>query len=148
MLILNNIKTKDMNAQDLRIGNYVRFKENNLIYKVITIWEDSIDCESQKDKLSVSGGKIKYFEPILLTEEMLLKCGFNKNYKKGWIGIDVKSDSGITTDFVLAEPLNIGEWQNFYAFVYDSYKFCKLEYLHDLQNLFRDLQKKELEINL
>ena len=31
MLISHNIKIKNMNAQDLRIGNYVRFKENNNI---------------------------------------------------------------------------------------------------------------------
>jgi len=52
------------------------------------------------------------------------------------------------TDFILATPFNMGEWQDYYAFVYDSYRFIELKYLHELQNLYFALNGKELEINL
>jgi len=90
--------------------------------------------------------KSKDYSPIPINEELLIKrLGFNKEYKKGWIGIDVKQDSGMTTDFILSEPYSMGEWQTFYAFVYDSYKFVKIDFLHELQNLYIAITKKELK---
>ncbi len=83
------------------------------------------------------------YEGIIITEEWLLKFGFNKDYKKGWIGIDVKVDV-MTTDFILAEPLSMFEMQKFYAFVYDNYRFVKLEYIHQLQNLYFCITQKKL----
>jgi hypothetical protein len=124
-----------IDLKELREGNYVRCKIYNGNTDVIIpfTWQE-----------------IKYlhlFEPVQITEEILLKnCGFNTEYKKGWIGIDVKNEGGITTDFILATPFNMGEWQNFYAFVYNGSRFCRLDYIHELQNLFKDLEKQDLEI--
>lgn len=123
-----------MKISELRIGNYVKIDGVEKPMKVLIL--DSLEVSSTP------------FLPIPLTEEWLLKLGFNKDYKNGWIGIDVKNESGMTTDFVLAEPLNMGEWQKYYAFVYDSYRFTKLKHVHQLQNLYFALTNEELTIAL
>ena len=131
-----------MKANELRIGKLIHNPVQNIDLRVTVdlLSRINYDCfntqMNPKDK----------FQPIPLTEEWLLKLGFNKDYKNGWIGIDVESESGMTIDFVLAEPLNMGEWQKYYAFVYDSYRFTKLEYVHELQNLYFALTNEELTI--
>lgn len=120
-----------MLANELRIGNLFK----NAIGKILPIKDYEFRHLTSKH--------IDY-KAIPITEEMLLKLGFNKEYKNGWIGIDVKHESGMTTDFVLAEPNKMGEWQTYYAFVYDGYRFVKIEYIHELQNLFFAITKKEL----
>jgi len=71
-----------------------------------------------------------------------LKFGFNKEYQKGYIGIDV-----CNSDFVLTEPLKMGEWQTNYTFQFETGsvpKFKEIEYVHQLQNLFFYLSGEEL----
>lgn len=79
------------------------------------------------------------FEPIPLTEEILLKCGFYK--------------TGITELYLLTETISIS-WdendptvieingENIYSYIVNC------EYLHQLQNLYFALKGQELEINL
>ena len=87
----------------------------------------------------------KSLDPIPLTEEILLKCGFKKdNYKKGHIGIDYKSGE-MTFDFVLEEPGFMGEWDKYYTFELPNHRFVNMKYLHSLQNLFFVITGKELE---
>ena len=82
--------------------------------------------------------------PIELTKEWLLKFGFNTEYKKGYIGIDVKHENGMTTDFVLSFPYRMGEWQTYFAWEFNNYMFQKIEHVHDLQNFFFALTGQEL----
>ncbi len=119
-----------MEASELRIGNIV---------------------ETSGMIVNIEGSGIEDFangclnlQPIPLTEEWLLKLGFNKDYKKGYIGIDVHN-----SDFVLTEPFVIGEWQSYYTFQFTAGnipKFTKLEFLHQLQNLYFALTGEELNI--
>lgn len=72
--------------------------------------------------------------PIPLTEKWLLEFGFNKDYKKGYIGKDFSNQ-----DFVLAEPFIMGEWQNGYAFEFSAggwSKYKEFNYVHELQNFY------------
>ena len=131
-------------ANELRIGNLV-YDGNNELTKVESIVDEAINYSLDWGNLWKD--EEYYFEnlqPIPTTEDHLLKLGFNKDYKKGWIGIDVKHDSGMTTDFILAEPFSMGEWQSFYAFVYDNHRFVKLEFVHQVQNLFHAMTHQEL----
>ena len=123
-----------MKATELRIGNWLidkrythdsengRFKVHVRDLQYLTDIKESNECD---------------FEPIPLTEEILLKCGFKK--KRG-------------DKFVLPRSFfNIWKidnlTQNDYAFCY----YClqvNLKYLHQLQNLYWCLTGQELEINL
>jgi hypothetical protein len=99
----------------------------------------------------LEGLGVENIEPIPLTKEILLKCGFSdKEYKDGYIGIDVNS-GGIITDFVLTKPLVMGDFQKSLSWEYRAGNipfFNQIEHLHQLQNLFHSLTGTELEINL
>lgn len=130
-----------MKASELRIGNYLQYtndsrvKEDrrNKYFKVIP--DDIVFLSENKS--------IDYVHPIQLTKEILLSCGFDTNYKKGYIGIDVNH-----TNFTLTYPCVLGEWQKSFVYQYDTFnlpRFRELRYLHELQNLFFALTGKELD---
>lgn len=111
-------------AQDLRLGNWVLFDVEE-VYEQIT--PRRIGFISQAN----SKGHNHPFKPIPLTEEILLKCGFDKvrEYFTIYNEFDVfKDNKGYYTH------INCG---NIY-----------LNSLHQLQNLFYTLTGEELQINL
>lgn len=123
-----------MKGAELRIGNLV-------------FYESTIDDHEPKQ---INGSDIAMFEdfkdrysPIPLTQQWLLKLGFNKDYKSGYIGIDV-----CNTDFVLLTPENetashAGKYR--WAFKQDRIPLIKeIESVHELQNLFYAVSGVEL----
>jgi hypothetical protein len=135
-----------MKAEELRIGNYISTSYmSSSTLKVTAIHSDRVCFESVTHDFK-SNTISSYIEPIPLTEEWLLKFGFNNEYKKGWIGKDVKHPNGTTTDFVLSYPERMGIWQDSFAFEYDSFRFVALESVHQLQNLYFALTGEELKI--
>lgn len=107
-------------ANELRIGNWVYSKSHNWNYKVILLEYD----------------KELNAKPIPLTEEILIKCGFVKvlgNYEME------------NFRFYLTKPAN-----------YNGMLFCeannvitdKIQYLHQLQNMYQLLTNEELTIQL
>ena len=118
-----------MEANELRLNNWV----NHCNKEVQITIHDLFDIAVFEDDV---------FTPIPLTEEWLLKLGFDKEYQKGYIGIDV-----CNSDFVLTEPLKMGEWQTNYTFQFETGsvpKFKEIKYVHQLQNLFFCLCGEEL----
>ena len=116
--------------QEIRIANYIEY--NGEIIKL----DGSLLCCYIQNELEFP------LNPIPLTEEILLNFGFNKEYQKGYIGIDV-----CNSDFVLTEPLKMGEWQTNYTFQFETGsipKFKEIEYVHQLQNIFFSLCGEEL----
>ena len=86
----------------------------------------------------------KDLSPISLTEEWLLQFGFNKEYKQGYIGKDFSNQ-----DFVLTEPLFIGECQKSYAFEFSTdgcFKYKEFNYVHELQNFYFAMTGLELSV--
>lgn len=82
-----------------------------------------------------------HFKPIELTEEILLKCGFVKD----------KSDSDNAWLNLRYRFLNFSSdesvgFKKVYLLLGKTEIIC--DYLHELQNLYRCLVGKELEINL
>jgi len=75
--------------------------------------------------------------PIQLTEELLLKCGFDKN-------LVLITDNG-EVRYYRDEEIHVGGWDSCtLGMVYIS----KCKYLHQLQNLYFALTGEELEIHL
>lgn len=124
-----------MTANELRIGNWVLNASSKTPVQVDSICNKGIslfaDC-------CVTGGELEVIysfndlEPIPLTEEILEKCGFEKDEPKGWYR------KGFM-DLFDGNPFHYASGNN----------LCPdILYLHQLQNLYFALTGEELNINL
>ena len=131
-----------MKANELRIGNYLYNTEGKI---------DVVNIQALEYLLKYGDTPFCQVKPIPLTPELLEKCGFSdKDYKSGYIGIEIKA-GGMITDFVLTKPQVLGEFQKQFCWEYTAGNipfFLKLEYLHQLQDLYFALTGEELKINL
>ena len=130
-----------MEANELRIGNYILYDGN-----IVKVWGLSGDVEhiSLLSKAGLFGDKISKIKPITLTEEILLKCGFEKidtkniplgyYYTKFPICI-IPNESGNDIE-IMDNDYSINMGNN------------SPKYLNQLQNLYFALTGKELEIKL
>lgn len=127
-----------MEKGELRIGNYVQDwmnPKNGVVERQIELG----------DFVAISNyGNHPYpIKPIPLTEEWLVNFGFSdKEYKPGYIGVDFKAN--LIIDFVLTNPKTMGEWQEYYVWEHVKNMYTKLEYVHQLQNLFHAVTGQEL----
>ena len=77
------------------------------------------------------------FTPISLTEEILLKCGFEKK------------DHLFRLHLVNSIYIEFNSECNLWYFdIYMNTSRIELQYLHELQNIYSSITFKELEINL
>lgn len=131
---MNNFMNQtNMTSSDLRIGNYV-IQDGEEIHGIVGLTLHKFELNQIK------------LEPIVLTEDWLVKFGFSsKDYKKGYIGIEHKA-GGMITDFVLTYPYKLGDHQKCFIWEHSNWKYNTLEYVHELQNLFYILTSQELTI--
>ena len=115
---------ENLRASELRIGNYVQLNTN------IT----QVDVIDYNQIIATEFGliELKYIKPIPLTEEWLLKFGFETDNIEWWNGI---ISIGIYKDGLFYCPtgkisLRIGK---------------EIQYVHQLQNLYFALTGKELK---
>jgi len=137
-----------MKASELRIGNYlemlgkVRKVEciSNLPARKEMYW---LTCENMIDT------KIIHFKPIPLTEEWLLKFGFEKTESDYRIKIQ-KDDKGGNTDYWIYVDSGFDNETNKFFVQIVCQEGCwftsKNEHVHQLQNLYFSLTNKELKV--
>lgn len=131
------IKTRNnMTAKELRIGNYIKLMLNHDDYETLQVTIDDLSSIELKRA---------EFEPLELTEEWLLKFGFEQ--------ID-KSDNDYITytdpnhDYYL--QLDVRRKDNKYIILDNSFddlrafSMVDIEYVHQLQNLYYCLIGEEL----
>lgn len=113
-------------AHELRIGNIIQYNDGD-ICRVIGISEFGLDVEFKEETTYIEH---EHFSVIPITEEILLKCGF-----------DLKSVPyhAIKGNIVLV--ISNGIW-------YYKFSHAKVQYLHQLQNLYHALTGQELKIEL
>jgi hypothetical protein len=117
-----------MKANDLRIGNVVEMLSNTrgwIRYEITGLNIYQLSAYSENFKKDV--------RPIPITDELLLDCGFfldaETYYRyplQDWLAIDID-------DYCIR--------------IADSWEFGKINYLHELQNLYFTLTGEELKIN-
>ena len=111
-----------MTVKELRDGNIVLHSGKFYILDSFDIYKlDTTNCED--------------VQPIELTEEILLKCGFVKDEFDNWEN---------ETRLGLYKP----EEFDGYLSVWGESTVGECNYLHQLQNLYYALTGQELEINL
>jgi len=121
-----------MEARECRIGNWVTHK--GVPIKVRSIIDPAYHAETTAALIDMSD--IEPYEPIPLTEEILLKAGFEfkeNAYYSQWFG---------TT------RIRIVGYDSNYTWLWNTSKGTKLENLHQLQNLIFALTGEELNITL
>ena len=140
-----------MEINELRIGNYVSF--HNVFYKIVEIEKDRVIIEYHNGETDYC--HIDYIDPIELTEEVLVKIGFER--EKELISIYFHLDCEIDVDNIIYVKYNIypndlpllkirtSQYKN-----YECFEFLKrgVKYLHELQNAYYCLTGEELEIKL
>jgi len=138
-----------MDARELRIENYIQLylkpdDSEMTKHKIISIFYNNIENEYFVEledgfKVNINKGIV----PIPLTEEILLKCGFDKYTKSE--GIFFKN-----SDFFELHQFN--ENGDFSYKCGDNlegnFVYIRIDYLHQLQNLHFALTGVELEIIL
>lgn len=111
-------------ATDLRVGNKVHYDTGESIEVHTIDWNDIKMAELNNRMFNIN------HKPIPITEDILLKCGFVR-INSGWfrlgnLAINISFDT---------------EWGG-------NWMGIRLKYLHELQNLYWCLCKKELDISL
>lgn len=125
----NNIKPQELRATDLRVGNLVYYKNTNDIAKVELIHNKHFDCRDEYGSFTPNGD----YEPIPLSEEVLLKCGFEKDKDSPWL---------LCNGMLVLNTGNHNTWEYGQSVIKD------IKYLHTLQNVFFALHHRELEVSL
>ena len=124
-------------ANELRVGNCIQYNypRKNTVFnkaKVFEIRNKGVVLKSKgliKDYQDYIAFKHDTLKPIPLTEDILLKCGFDVHYHIEWC-----------TNGLMDLTINGG---------YFCYKNIPVKYLHQLQNwYFLHTKGKELEVNL
>lgn len=118
-----------MQANELRIGNWIKhLKEEE------TVWS----TQSPDGINSMPEG---WYEPILITEEWLVKFRWKKdNYELHWIenkGIELWTKRCMPKDRWVYD-VSIGE-------LFKGEHLCYIKYVHQLQNLYFALTGEELK---
>lgn len=118
--------------QELRLGNLVEY--DGKIFKVKEIRNYIIVCDRGKGNVDFTSKEI---EPIELTEEWLLKFGFDKRTNYQFIG----------------NKITIESWNHKASFDVrlrlseeSSVIICEIKYVHQFQNLTFALTGEELKI--
>jgi hypothetical protein len=113
---------ENLQANELRIGNWVEHNQPKTGYYTTV----------QKSTFSVNVEKL--FKPIPLTEEWLLKFGFEKTDSHGDFEYLIDRYSYFRGSFYIADCDECGE-------------SVEIQYVHQLQNLYFALTGEELTIN-
>jgi hypothetical protein len=134
-------------ANELRIGNYFNHR---LSYQPLKVKEIKNDVVIDEKNMSCC---YLYIEPIPLTEQILLKCGFEKI--KSFVDWTKRNHVLKSKDFnfPVYDHMNINMY--FYSLNGNNYFFYNgidisvnnMPNLHQLQNLYFALTTQELEVN-
>lgn len=145
------MKTSNLNSFDLRIGNLLLYEDR--IIEVVGLNKGWI--EYNNEEFDKCGDKPKYFEPIELTEDILMKIGFKKEKQLisylFYLDYEIDKNNIIWVKYIIypKDPslLRIITSQ---SGNYECFEFIKrgIRYLHELQNAYYLLTGEELEVEL
>lgn len=135
---------------ELRIGNLVCY--NGEVVKVKQITKHKIGYHTKPYEMRMNYARLHEIEPILITEELLLKTGFKKG-RNGYFDYREYNDE---LSIRFSENYTFIEYANLHFNPEDvtetnycsSLEFPNTLHLHTLQNIWHLLTGKELEIKV
>lgn len=129
----------ELSAKELKLGNWI-INEDGINVQITQISVDIIHYEyiSKKGHRIATGASIELFKSIPLTEELLLACSFS--YSPNELMEHKDCLFGLEYDSVLKQ------WN--ILMLKDYFYLKSIGTLHELQNFYKEIKGKELEINL
>ena len=142
-----------MEIKELRIGNCLQYKNTNDIAIVELIHKKHFDCRDEYGSFTPNGN----YQPIPLTEEWLLKFGFNplpfanilNSYTKSIGRNRILSVGNVSTpnEMIFLCEINATDDKKIDdAICIRNYDYDKYTHVHQLQNLYFALTNEELTI--
>lgn len=131
----------ELTANELRIGNlFDHFEDGVLPIEEIKKDSDGFDGYYAVFRNNSIKCRIDFLDPIPLTEEWLLKFGFEKDKYDYFHHIKSKIIIGHTTTD------EFFEYEYLTGFQDSQTEMCELKYIHQLQNLYFALNCQELKL--
>ena len=124
---------QELKAKDLRIGNYVIFNTNDTPFQITPV--GLLELSQIENSLTPY-----FYEPILLTEDWLIKFGFKK--------LTAGEGSENYVEYYEISNLVVCNWGDGFI-MSNSFSHgirVDLKYVHQLQNLYFAITAKELEL--
>lgn len=142
-----------MKTNELRLGNWIMGIGYMHVTELKTELGNNFITASNKDVVFMD--EEDSFQPIELTEEVLLKVGFELVNTKRLTGYEmVKELENNVYEFLVFKIFNNNDTllnirkQKGGGFEYGEFTKRGIKYLHELQNAYFCLTGKELEVNL
>ena len=139
-----------MEAKDLRIGNLI--KRNNEVFGVWNLKRKSLELDSVELDRHVKYETYENIMPLDLSEEWLLKFGFEGNNMDMWkvlpfgdgveLHVDCVQEGKFVNAVLTKGRVEKGIPGRDYVYIYLS----ECQYVHQLQNLFFAITGEELEV--
>jgi hypothetical protein len=131
-----------MTANELRIGNYVRSISIDYI-----VWKIDGSGNIQGVEGGTSFNLDRSTEPILLTEDWLVKLGFEEGSIALHSEIFMSKHHSYTNYWI-----RLYRWEGSYLLHIgfggsEPYFIRRVEYVHSLQNIYYELMQEELTLN-
>lgn len=131
-----------MNTRELRIGNFLHHK--GLLIIVSDLHKNGVIEFNEESESGFWNDKNESCTPIPLTEEWLMHLGFMLIFDDMWC----KSTNKISFDIVHSIlDKNKPETMGWYLCVDEMPRYAKIEYVHELQNIYHGLTKENLVNN-
>jgi hypothetical protein len=132
------MKPNKLKCTDLRIGNWVKYEDK--LVQVVQLSSLMILCQRDENQFLVNCAP-EIFQPIELTEDVLVKLGFEGEMYEFCLLAD---DFNITVNLI-ENRVDISFFGNCEAELCIKYN---VKYLHQLQNAYYCLTNQEMEVKL
>lgn len=151
-----------MNIKDLTIGNWVYYDSNpNSPTRVVNIGSYSVSLEYYGREGYVFVPSVEDIQPIKVTDEILIKTGFNKEDRTDdseYYGVDdsrgsvfrrwIGTDDYIVSIYENTNRLGGKRWCSIDNYKQEYVGAFHFTYVHELQNGIRLITKQDLDVKL
>lgn len=121
-------------ANELMLGNFVDTPDGTVKITAISYEKVAVIRKTEKGNFAVYSESLDDIKPIPLSEDILLKCGFEKRDYNEFRHVEL---IGTLTLYDGVCEIHLGD-------LYSAW----IESIHKLQNIYYALTSEELEVNL
>lgn len=128
-----------METNRMRLGNWIN---PTFPMQIVSIFGDVVYADFKGNTGDVHEFENKFIKPIPISEEWLLKCGFKRNVDQdGFVRMDLKLWDSLFDKFITDQSVNFNK-----VFLNLGSKEIELNFIHEIQNIYLELERKELII--